>query len=240
MALRGRNHRCYGGAAAACCDRNPKDPMKRLRDVTWLLASILVASLPACANRSASRDYGHADAFRDTNAGYTALHPAAAALQLTVPVDERNRYYDTPVAGTSWVGCRTDTYEDIQTPVVPQLLSSQLRRDVEAAKLFTRVTDASTAAEYSLATEIRAFCSQAKGYGFIRVAGVIALKFTLRHGDQVLLDKEYGSVITDADKEYTGSTVGWLEQAMRVLLSDTLRHVHRDLLKDVDAALAHS
>jgi hypothetical protein len=212
--------------------------MKNPRSVAWLLLPVSLVLLAGCANRAASGDYGHAEPFHDTNAGYRAAHSVAGALYIYLPVDLRNSYYGVAVAGTTWAGCRTDTYEESQEPVVPQLLWSQLRRDVEAAKLFSRVADSANEADYTLTIEIHAFCSQARG--LTRVAGVIALKLTLKHGDQVLLEKVYESVITDADKEYTGSSTTQAEQAMRVLLSDTLRHVYRDALKDIDGALASS
>ncbi len=46
---------------------------------------------------------------------------------------------------------------------------------------------------------------------------------------------KFDKVVTDADKEYTGSRAGFLEQAMKVTMADSLRELIKDMLKQVEA-----
>ena len=39
----------------------------------------------------------------------------------------------------------------------------------------------------------------------------------------VLMDKKFERVVTDADPEYSGSQVTFIEQAMRATMADSLR-----------------
>ncbi len=41
--------------------------------------------------------------------------------------------------------------------------------------------------------------------------------------------------LQNADEEYTGSQVAFLEQAMRVTMADSLRELMKDLLKELEA-----
>jgi hypothetical protein len=52
---------------------------------------------------------------------------------------------------------------------------------------------------------------------------------------QILLDRKFEKVVTDADKEYTGSKADFLEQAMKVTMADSLRELLRVMLKQFEA-----
>jgi len=84
-------------------------------------------------------------------------------------------------------------------------------------------------------TEIHAFCSQSVGFLIVRVAGISSLRVTLEQNGKVLLDRKFEKVVTDADKEYTGSQVTFLEQAMKVTMADSLRELLKDMLKQTEA-----
>jgi hypothetical protein len=84
-------------------------------------------------------------------------------------------------------------------------------------------------------TEIHAFCSQTVGFFIARVAGISSLHVILEQDGKVLLDRKFEKVVTDADKEYTGSQVGFIEQAMKVTMADSLRELLKDMLKQIEA-----
>jgi hypothetical protein len=75
---------------------------------------------------------------------------------------------------------------------------------------------------------------QSVGFLFIRVAGITSLRVPLEQNGKVLLDRKFEKVITDADKEYTGSQVGFIEQAMQVTMADSLRELLKDMLKQTE------
>jgi len=83
-------------------------------------------------------------------------------------------------------------------------------------------------------TEIRAFCSQARGFFWVRVAGISSLRVILEQNGKVLLDRKFEKVVTDADKEYTGSQVSFIEQAMKVTMADSLRELLKDMFKQFE------
>jgi hypothetical protein len=88
-----------------------------------------------------------------------------------------------------------------------------------------------------LKTQIHAFCSQAVGFLFMRIAGISAFDFTLEHNGKVIWQRKIEHVVTDADSEYTGSQVTFIEQGMTTLMSDSLRVDLKDLLTQLEAAL---
>ena len=87
-----------------------------------------------------------------------------------------------------------------------------------------------------LETRVRAFCASAYGFLFIRAAGISSLHYTLRDGDEVLFDRTVERVVTDAEEEYTGAYATTIEQAMKVLLSDSLRENLRELFAQMEKA----
>ncbi|HET8933003.1 MAG TPA: hypothetical protein VFN67_06180, partial [Polyangiales bacterium] len=50
-----------------------------------------------------------------------------------------------------------------------------------------------------LMTNVDAFCSQAVGFVFARVAGITALHVTVERNGATLLDRKFEKVVTDAD-----------------------------------------
>jgi hypothetical protein len=88
-----------------------------------------------------------------------------------------------------------------------------------------------------LKSEIHAFCSQAVGFLFVRIAGIAAVKFSLERDGKLLWEQKIERVVTDADPDYTGTQVGFVEQAMRTAMSDSLRLMLRDLLKALERDL---
>jgi len=82
-------------------------------------------------------------------------------------------------------------------------------------------------------SEIHAFCSQAVGFLFVRVAGISALKVTVERNGRALFQHKFERVVTDGDPQYSGSQVGFIEQAMTTTMADSLR----ELLKDFFARL---
>ncbi|MBI1816196.1 MAG: hypothetical protein HYR72_14560 [Deltaproteobacteria bacterium] len=87
-------------------------------------------------------------------------------------------------------------------------------------------------------SEIDAFCSQAVGFLFSRVAGITALKITVERDGRPLFERKFERVITDADAEYSGSRATFIERAMQVTMADSLREVLRDLLAELDRKAA--
>ena len=77
-------------------------------------------------------------------------------------------------------------------------------------------------------TDIHAFCSQVVGFLYDRVAGIGSLQITVERDGKILMDKRFEKVVTDADKEYTGSQATFIEQAMRVTMADSLRELMKD------------
>jgi predicted oxidoreductase len=58
---------------------------------------------------------------------------------------------------------------------------------------------------------------------------------TLEQNGKVLLGRKFEKVVTDADKEYTGSQVTFLEQAMKVTMADSLRELLKDMMEQTEA-----
>jgi hypothetical protein len=50
----------------------------------------------------------------------------------------------------------------------------------------------------------------------------------------VLFERTLEKVVTDADEEYSGSQASFIEQAMKVLISDSVRGVLSKLVWDLD------
>src|SRR5207253_959669 len=87
-----------------------------------------------------------------------------------------------------------------------------------------------------LRTEIQAFSSQARGFLILRVVGMTSLRVTLERNGKTILERKFEKVVTDADKEYTGSQVAFIEQAMKVTMADSLRELMKDMLQEIEAS----
>lgn len=195
---------------------------------------LMLLALPGC-NRALFRIPGASGAFPETPSGYTAKSPRTAKIAVLIPMDLRKEHYGEKVAGTKWKACKTDALRGdaalgiIQDRVALEMHRSGLYRNVQ--------TVGETTPPLILKTEIDAFCSQARGFVLIpwmRIAGITSLRFTLVDSGKVIFDEKIERVVTDADKEYTGSGVGTIEQAMRATMGDSLRGVIAQLLRDLD------
>lgn len=198
------------------------------------LVALTLAALLGC-NRAAVRIPGASTPFPQTPATYHAKASLPVGLTVARPVDARDSHYGERVAGTRWRGCRTDPF---WTSESVDVIQARVAADLAASGLFPRVTTDEAAPErLVLRTEVDAFCSEAVGFIYLRVAGISAMRFKVRQGDGVLFDRKIERVVTDADPEYTGLQVATIEQAMQRTMADSLRVVIGDLLARLDAEL---
>ncbi len=201
------------------------------------IAAIVLMSVVAC-NRGAARVPGAAGTFHHTDSGFRSQHRDHRVLYVPLPVDSRKDHYGEPVASTRWTGCRSDTFWG---DAASRIIQDELAREIENSGLFSKVHTATTVSPpLTLESRVRAFCSQAVGFLFIRVAGITSLEFTLREGERTLLAERVDRVVTDADAEYTGSSAGFIKQAMRVTMSDSLRELLREFLPKLESAVRES
>jgi len=179
---------------------------------------------------------GASSDFPETPTRYTGQKSYPLKLVVLPPVDLRSDHYGERVAGTRWTACTTDA--SLGSDVVP-IVRNRLAKEIAASKLFQTVSqDEPVDGDLVLRSEIHAFCSQAVGFLYVRVAGIVALNFTVERNRRVVFKEKLERVVTDADPQYTGSQVSFLEQAMRVTMMDSLRELLRDLLQRLDQAAA--
>lgn len=195
---------------------------------------ILFALLITGCNRSALRIYGASLAFPQTPTGYEAKESCPYAVVVSTPIDQRPQHYGEYVAGTKWKGCSTDTSPFWNNG--PEIIRQRMIKELETSNLFSNVSLVSTnPQDVIMKTEIHAFCSQVRGFFYGRVAGISSLQVILEQNGKVLLARKFEKVVTDADKEYTGSQVGFIEQAMKVTMADSLRELLKDMFKQFEA-----
>jgi hypothetical protein len=200
---------------------------------SWACVALVLCGAAAVAcNRAGLRFHGASGSFHAARTGYVASSTVLSAVRVALPTDTRAAHYGEQVAGTRWTGCSTDPFADGS---VPGIVAAELERELRDGRVFAEVLAAPAPSELVLDTEIRAFCAQAWGFVWLRVAGISALRFTLRDGERVLYERTIEKVVTDADDAYTGSQVTTIEQAMKVLVSDSLREVLRELLPALGA-----
>lgn len=197
-----------------------------LRVVAALAAALLFA---AGCNRAMAR-IPLGTSFPRTLSGYSAEHSSGAALSVAPPFDARIQHYGEKVAGTGWTACKTDA---LDAKEAGPLIGDRLVQELRYARLFSEVSTDS-ASDLQLQTEIHAFCAQAFGFVWIRVAGITAIRFKLVRADQVLYDRKIERVVTDGDPEYTGKQVSTIEAAMLRVMADSLREVMKALVSDLD------
>lgn len=114
------------------------------------------------------------------------------------------------------------------------MVQLEVEREVRRSGIFRLPGERTGREPLVLETEIRAMCAQAIGFIYLRVAGITSLRFTLRDGDEVVFDRTIERVVTDADPEYTGRSVGFIEEIMKVVISDSLREIFLELLPALD------
>ena len=211
--------------------------MRRNHLIFGLAMMLALISGTSC-NRGAVRIPGAAGTFHPTNTGFLSEYRDDRVLYIELPVDSREDHYGEPVAASRWKACRTDAFWG---EAAPQIIRDELLHEIGRSGLFSQVvTQAPQSGHLTLHTNIRAFCSQAVGFFFIRIAGITSLEFNLREGKLSLLDDRFDRVVTDADREYTGSSVGFIKQAMRITMSDSLRELLRTFLPMLQAAVRSS
>ena len=199
------------------------------------VAIICCVWLSAC-NRAGMRIPSASSDFPETPTRYSARNSYPYKLIVLQPIDLRPEHYGERVAGTRWTGCTTDA--SLGRDVVP-LIRDRVAKEVAGSKLFAGVgQEGPSDADLMLRTEIHAFCSQAVGFIYLRVAGIVALNVTIEQRGRVLFKEKLERVVTDADPQYTGSQVSFIEQAMRVTMTDSLRELLSELLQRLDKAAA--
>ncbi len=184
-------------------------------------------------NRSALRVPGASLAFPQTPTRYVAKAGYPYVIVISTPIDERAKHYGERVAGTKWKGCSTDPFWNTSAP---QIIEERLITELQASNLFSKASRVSTnQQDVIMKTEIHAFCSQTRGFFWVRVVGISSLRVILEQNGKVLLDHKFEKVVTDADKEYTGSQVSFVEQAMKVSMADSLRELLKEMFKQIEA-----
>jgi hypothetical protein len=106
------------------------------------------------------------------------------------------------------------------------------------AGIFESVTTSNAKEHWALRSEVRSFCAQTRGFVVRRVAGIVAIDFTLLRDGVVTWKGTVEHVVTDADAEYSGNVVTTVEQAMRRTMADALRWVLRDAIREIERAVA--
>lgn len=199
-----------------------------------LIATTLLLLATTGCNRATLRVYGASGEFPQTVSGYIAKARFPARLVVELPHDDRAQHYGEKVGGTKWKGCSTDALWG--KDAAAQLIQERLVQEFSASGLFSEVTtNAPRAGDIVLKTDIHAFCSKAVGFIYGRVAGICSLQISLERDGKVLMNQTFEKVVTDADPEYTGSQVTFIEQAMRVTMADSLRVTLENMLEQCDA-----
>ncbi|OGW72289.1 MAG: hypothetical protein A2Y02_00095 [Omnitrophica bacterium GWA2_52_12] len=193
--------------------------------------AIFLGSLSSGCNRGAMRLYGLGASFPPAATNFSSKTTHLEKLFVSLPVDKTAQYYDQFIAGTSWQGTRTDTFGSGE---MSNLVYRELRREIQSAKIFSGIDQERTENGLVLETEIRSFGAQVRGLFWMRVGGVAAFKFTLRRNEGVLFEKVYEKVVKDGDPEYTGSSFGFIEDAMRATMSDSFREVLKAFFSDLE------
>lgn len=195
----------------------------------------LAHAYPKGANRARLRVPGASTEFPEVPTQYVAKRRLPYRLVVAPVVDRRPEYYGQPIAGTKWTAVRTDAlWSESATGLMLQRLVNELR----SSGLFAEVSEGpARPGDLVLKCEVRAFCSQARGFLFVRVAGMSALQIDLEQDGRLLLRRKFENVVTDGDKDYTGSQVTFLEQAMRVTMADSLCGLLKTMFEDLEENL---
>ncbi len=187
----------------------------------------LCFSALAC-NRASMRIYGASLSFPSTSTGYKATQGYPFRVVVAMPTDRRADHYGEKVAGTDWTGCDTDPFSAGEAQ---SLIRDRLAAALAESGLFKSVSkETPIAGDLVVRSEIDAFCSQAYGFIILRVAGITAIKITIERDGHPLFEQKFERVVTDADPQYTGSQVTFIEEAMKVTMADSLRELMHDFL----------
>ena len=206
--------------------------MKRI-NIGWTWFALFFLGVTGC-NRATLRVPGASTDFPETATHYVAKKKLPYRLVIELPSDSRAQHYGEKVAGTRWKACSTDA---LWARNAPQMIQDRLVQEFSSSELFAEVTtNQARPGDFVLKTDIQAFCSQAVGFLYDRVAGMSALQVTVERDGKTLLDQKFEKVVTDVDSDYTGSQVTFIEQAMRVTMADSLRVLMKQLLQQCEAS----
>ena len=201
----------------------------------WRIKAVVAVSACLLAdgcNRAAMRIPGASLSFPQTSTGYVASKTHPLNVVVTMPMDLRPEHYDEKVAGTRWGGCRTDPFWAADAP---SIIRDRMVAEFAQSKLFANVSQGTPAdGDLVVRSDVDAFCSQAVGFLILRVAGISAIKITIERNGRPLFERKFERVVTDADPQYTGSQVTFIEQAMQVTMADSLRELLRDVLTEIE------
>jgi len=195
-----------------------------------VLASLLAMAVSGCANRSSMRIPGDSGHFPEANSLYVATLNVPGSIVVAESSDLRSKYYGRSVDGTEWKSCRQDAGLGIG---VSDIAHRYIRSEIEQSELF----DGSNSQIYKLDSDIRIFCSQAKGFLFVRIAGLVGINFRFYKDDELISETYIERVVTDIDPEYSGPKVALLERAMKQTLADSLREVTSQYIKVLESEL---
>jgi hypothetical protein len=168
--------------------------------------------------------------FPRTLSGYTASSSTPLTIAVLTPIDVRPEHYGEKVGGTGWKACKTDA---LKKGEVNQVVADRLAQELRFSKLFAGVNQGGSD-DLQLHSDVHAFCAQAIGFIYLRVAGITAIRFQLLRSGQVLYDRKLERVVTDADPEYTGKQFSTIEGAMVRLMADSLREVIKEFISDLE------
>lgn len=206
--------------------------MKQI-NIAWTCFALFLLGVTGC-NRATLRVPGALTAFPETATHYVAKAKLPYRLVIELPSDSRSQHYGEKIAGTKWKACSTDA---LWARNASQVIQDRLVQEFSSSGLFAEVTtNQARLGDFVLKTDILAFSSQVVGFIYDRVAGMSALQVTVERDGKILLDQRFEKVVTDADSNYTGSEVTFIEQAMRMTMADSLRVLMKELLEQCEAS----
>lgn len=201
----------------------------------WVAAlSSLLFCLTGC-DTAPVRVPGLSLSFPETAPGIRASVHTQDVLFIEEPKDIRAQHIGEDVAKTGWTACATDTLSAGQ---MPPLIQERITEALTQAGIFGTFATSSTGARWMLKSDVRAFCSQTRGFIARRAAGIVSIDFTLTRDGAVAWKGTVEHVVTDADIEYSGSFVTTVEQGMRRTMADALRLVLRDAVREIERSTA--
>jgi hypothetical protein len=205
----------------------------------WIITGVLGLSLlifwcSGC-NRAEVRFYGASTDFPQTSTGFKSKTNFPYTVAVAMPVDHRSLHHGEKIAGTKWKACSTDAIIDSK---VPSFIQQRLVEELKSSGIFAKVvTQSDGADDIVMNTEVDAFCSQAIGVIYLRVAGMSRLHITLGRNGKIFMNEKFEKVVTDADPEYTGSQLAFIQQAMRVTMADSLRELMKNMLGKIESEM---
>ena len=200
------------------------------RTCGMVVVFVLSVFVSGC-NRAALRIYGVGDSFPPASTHFSSKVQHPYTVYIALPEDRTSEYYGHSIAGTSWQATKTDTFGG---DAMPNIICQELLREVQSSKLFSGVSRVKEKEDLVLETEVRAFGAQVRGFIFSRIGGVSSFKFTLKRGNKILFEKVYEKVVKDGDPEYTGKSVGFIEDGMRATMSDSFREILKAFFADLE------